>query len=51
VPMQDILELGGEHRMNIPGTVEGNWKWQFSWEQLKEGQLGKLSNLVRMFTR
>jgi 4-alpha-glucanotransferase len=26
VPMQDILGLGSEHRMNTPGTIEGNWR-------------------------
>jgi len=28
LPMQDILGLGEEARMNIPGTVYGNWKWK-----------------------
>ena len=27
VPMQDFLSLGSEHRMNTPGTIEGNWQW------------------------
>jgi len=27
-PMQDILGLGGEARMNFPGTSEGNWVWR-----------------------
>ncbi|MDH4274849.1 MAG: 4-alpha-glucanotransferase, partial [Gammaproteobacteria bacterium] len=35
VPMQDVLELGGEHRMNVPGVADGNWHWQFAWEQLQ----------------
>ena len=34
VPMQDILNLGSEARMNIPGTPEGNWRWRFTWEQV-----------------
>jgi len=51
VPMQDILELGGEHRMNTPGTTDGNWKWQFSWDQLTEDKVNRLSNLVSMFAR
>lgn len=51
VPMQDILELGSSDRMNTPGTIEGNWQWQFSWDQLRDNQVGKLSNLVRMFSR
>ena len=28
VPMQDCLGLGGEARMNFPGTVGGNWLWR-----------------------
>jgi 4-alpha-glucanotransferase len=31
VPFQDVLELGTEHRMNLPGTTDGNWEWRFSW--------------------
>jgi len=38
VPMQDILELNGHHRMNTPGTVIGNWHWRFSWQQLTPQQ-------------
>ncbi len=30
VPLQDILGLGNEARMNTPGTVGGNWSWQVS---------------------
>ncbi len=29
VPVQDVLDLGSEARMNMPGTVEGNWLWRF----------------------
>jgi 4-alpha-glucanotransferase len=28
IPMQDYLELGGEARMNCPGTLGTNWKWR-----------------------
>jgi 4-alpha-glucanotransferase len=28
-PLQDVLELGTEARMNLPGTQEGNWQWRF----------------------
>ena len=34
LPMQDLLGLGSEHRMNTPGTTEGNWAWRFRWEEL-----------------
>jgi 4-alpha-glucanotransferase len=29
-PLQDVLRLGREARMNLPGTDEGNWAWRFS---------------------
>ena len=28
IPMQDILGFGGDCRMNLPGTVDGNWLWR-----------------------
>ena len=34
VPLQDLFALGGEARMNTPGTVTGNWQWAFDWGQM-----------------
>lgn len=34
IPLQDCLSLGSEARMNTPGTIENNWLWSFTWEQL-----------------
>ena len=35
LPMQDVMELGTEHRTNTPGTTDSdNWTFAFSWEQL-----------------
>jgi 4-alpha-glucanotransferase len=51
IPMQDILDLDSRHRMNIPGTIEGNWQWRFTWEQLTESRAVKLRHMVRMFGR
>jgi len=31
VPMQDLLGLGSDARMNRPGTVAGNWLWRLDW--------------------
>ncbi|MEC7722336.1 MAG: 4-alpha-glucanotransferase [Candidatus Thermoplasmatota archaeon] len=28
------MGLGSEARMNIPGTVDGNWTWRFAWSDL-----------------
>lgn len=36
IPLQDLLALGSEHRMNTPGTVAGNWSWRFSWDWIPE---------------
>ena len=27
-PLQDVLDLGSEARMNVPGVAEGNWRWR-----------------------
>jgi len=34
VPLQDLLALGSAARMNTPGTVVGNWRWRFAWEDV-----------------
>ncbi len=34
LPLQDLLGLGAEARMNIPGTTQGNWTWRFEWSQV-----------------
>ncbi|MGZ5030334.1 MAG: 4-alpha-glucanotransferase [Methylobacter sp.] len=51
IPMQDILELGSEHRMNTPGTTEGNWKWRFQWNQLSHERASRFAYLVDLFNR
>jgi 4-alpha-glucanotransferase len=33
-PLQDVLGLGSEHRMNIPGVLGGNWAWRFTWDMV-----------------
>jgi 4-alpha-glucanotransferase len=35
LPLQDVLHLGSEARMNTPGTVNSNWRWSFQWDQLE----------------
>ncbi len=45
-PMQDILCLGGEHRMNYPGRAEGNWEWRFTWDQVQPWQTMKLGDMT-----
>ena len=33
-PLQDVLGLDGNHRMNLPGTTTNNWVWRFTWEMV-----------------
>jgi 4-alpha-glucanotransferase len=42
VPMQDLLGLGGEARMNRPGVADGNWAWSFDWRQVPSDFSGRL---------
>jgi 4-alpha-glucanotransferase len=37
LPLQDLLALGADSRMNAPGTTAGNWRWRFSWDQFDAG--------------
>lgn len=48
IPLQDILNLGNEARMNFPGTLGGNWTWRFSNEQINDKLVSiykKMSNI------
>ncbi|MCB1760166.1 MAG: 4-alpha-glucanotransferase [Gammaproteobacteria bacterium] len=51
LPMQDLLALDGEHRMNLPGTIGGNWKWRFQWQQLDHTLARRLYRRVEMYGR
>ena len=51
LPMQDILGLGAEHRMNKPGTSEGNWEWRFSWDYLEPELTERLRKLIALYGR
>ncbi len=51
IPMQDVLGLNGEHRMNLPGTIEGNWSWRFNWSQVEEDLAWRLYQRVEMYDR
>ena len=51
LPMQDVLGLGTEHRMNTPGTSGGNWEWRFSWDDVEADLFERLRNRARMYGR
>ncbi|WP_346681892.1 4-alpha-glucanotransferase [Megasphaera stantonii] len=51
VPLQDILALPGNCRMNVPGTAEGNWQWQMDGGMLKLDIAKWLSELCKEYGR
>jgi 4-alpha-glucanotransferase len=51
VPLQDLLGLDGQHRMNLPGTAFGNWGWRFDWGQVEADLAAKVRHLVEMYGR
>jgi 4-alpha-glucanotransferase len=50
-PLQDVLNLGTEARMNVPGTASGNWGWRFTEEQLTPAVLERLGELTETYGR
>jgi len=46
IPMQDILGLGSEARMNVPGTTEKNWVWRFDWQALTQEKIASFKEAV-----
>ena len=50
-PMQDVLGLGGQCRMNLPGVAEGYWEWRFSWSQVKPEHAQRLAGLCKLYRR
>ena len=51
LPMQDVLGLGKEARMNTPATVEGNWRWRMGKNQLAPELASRLRELNRIYGR
>ena len=50
-PLQDLLNLGKEARMNIPGRPEGNWRWRTTNEMLSDQAFEWLRDLTRNTNR
>jgi 4-alpha-glucanotransferase len=51
IPVQDILGLSSEARMNLPGSMGGNWTWRMLKDSLSETHAAKLAHLARLFDR
>jgi 4-alpha-glucanotransferase len=50
-PLQDVLRLGGEARMNLPGTEEGNWEWRYEAAALTDGLAAELRAVTTQSNR
>ncbi|MEQ9308312.1 MAG: 4-alpha-glucanotransferase [Balneolaceae bacterium] len=50
-PLQDYLNLDGEHRMNFPGTSSGNWLWRYTDDMFLSLDEGLISALVEHSNR
>jgi len=51
VPLQDVLGLGTEARMNLPNSTAGNWLWRFEPSALTDDIAAKLMDLCKLFGR
>ncbi len=50
-PLQDVLGLGSEARMNLPGQPSGNWSWRFTADQLSPQLAARLGELAATYGR
>jgi 4-alpha-glucanotransferase len=51
IPLQDVLGLGNAARMNLPGSISGNWKWRYRPGALGPDLSARLRLLVDLFDR
>ncbi|MEN9246395.1 MAG: 4-alpha-glucanotransferase [Thermostichales cyanobacterium SRBZ-1_bins_19] len=51
IPLQDVMGLGSDSRMNTPGTSENNWGWRYTAEMLHGGLSERLSSLSLTYGR
>jgi 4-alpha-glucanotransferase len=50
-PLQDLLNLGSEARMNVPGHADGNWRWRVREDMLSPGAFQWLQDLTESSNR
>jgi 4-alpha-glucanotransferase len=50
-PMQDVLDLGNEARMNYPSKESGNWQWRFTENMLSEVTARRLADMAALYGR
>ncbi len=50
-PLQDILELGNEARMNYPSRLGGNWEWRMNGEVLSRELQERIKEMNWLYQR
>ena len=51
VPLQDVLGLDSDTRMNLPGRQSGNWSFRFTWDQLPAALTARVRELAVTYGR
>ena len=51
IPLQDVLGVGSEGRMNTPGLAGGNWGWRYSSDRLTVETSERLKALTELYDR
>ena len=51
IPLQDVLGLGHEARMNLPASSEGNWRWRYRRDALKPLHRDRLKQMTLLYDR
>jgi 4-alpha-glucanotransferase len=51
IPLQDILGVGSEGRMNLPNSADGNWRWRVERESLIDALSQRLKELTSFYER
>ncbi len=50
-PLQDLMNLDAEHRMNFPGTTENNWQWRYTDAMLEQVDQDRIRYLIELTNR
>jgi 4-alpha-glucanotransferase len=51
IPMQDVLGLGEDARMNLPATTKGNWGWRLTPDQITPNVIERLKEMTETYGR
>jgi 4-alpha-glucanotransferase len=51
IPLQDVLGLGNDARMNLPNSTTGNWSWRYTSNTLTNELRDRLKELTALYGR